>query len=153
MTPVPSKPPQDLAPECRVLTRYLTGTEATSYVLEKYQAGHASLQATHGASPTWFDGVLLAVARRGPPGPAIVDNYSRWFAPRSLVRHKLTLLLAVLEYSPEFYRTVTSANVGARWALMGGLMLAGLREAAALLIGVVVLGPVHLAAATTRRKR
>ena len=152
MTPLPSTPSQGLAPECRVLTRYLVGTEATAYVLEKYQAGHASLHTAYGASQTWFDGVLLTLARSVPFGPGLVDNYSRWFAPRSLVRHKLALLLAVLENSPDFCHHLTSANVGARWALMGGLMLAGFREGAILLIGVVVLGPLHLAAAMTRRK-
>jgi len=131
------------------LTRYLAGAEATTYILEKYRAGHAGLHLAYGTSPTWFDGVLLALARRAPFGPGIVDNYSRWFAPRSLVRYKLTLLLAVLEHSPETCRSVTAAKAGTRLGLMSGLIVAGLREAMLLFMGVVVLGPLHLAAAAT----
>ena len=152
MTAVPSEATRALAAECQVLTRYLTGTDATPYVVDKYQAGHASLHAACGPSPTWFDGVLLALARHGPYGPRLVDNYTRWFSPRSVVRHKFALLLAVLEFSPEFHRPVTSAKIGARWALIGGLMLAGLLEAAVLLMSVIVLGPLHVYALTTRSR-
>ncbi len=153
MTGVPSKASPDLAPECRVLTRYLTGSDAATYVLEKYQACHAGLHAACGAPPSWFDRVLLVLARRAPFGAGVVDTYSRWFAPRSLVRHKLTLLLAVLEHSPEFYGPMTSATVGPRWTVIGRLMLAGLRESAVLLISVLVIGPLHVYAITTGRQR
>ncbi len=152
MTGVPLTPSDALTPECQVLTRYLTGAEATQYVLEKYQAGHAALHATCGTPPTWFDHVLLAVTRRGPLGAGLVDSYTRWFSKRSVVRYKLTLLLAVLENSPGFYHRVTSAIVGSRWAVLGRLTLTALREAVVLLVGVVIFGPLNLVAAATRRK-
>ncbi len=152
MTDMPPRPSGALTPECHVLTRYLAGAEATPYVVEKYQAGHAALHDTCGAAPTWFEHLLLAVARRGPLGAGLVDSYTRWFNKGSVVRYKLTLLLAVLENSPGFYHPVTSAVVGARWAVVGRVMLTALREAVVLLLGVVIFGPLNLVAAATRRK-
>lgn len=151
MTDAASQSLQGLAAECRVFTRYLTRTEATPYVLDKYRSCHRSLHVPSEALSTWFDGFLLALARLGPFGTGLVDTYSRWFAPRSVMRHKLALLLAVLEHSPEFYRPVTSARVGARWTVLGSLALTGLREAAFLLMGVALLAPLHLVAGLTRR--
>jgi hypothetical protein len=152
MTGAPPTPSETLGPECRVLTRYLAGAEASPYVLEKYQAGHAGLRIACGAAPTWFDNFLLAVASRGPLGAGLVDSYTRWFSQRSVVRYKLTLLLAVLENSPGFYHSVTSATVGKSWAVFARLTFAGLREAVVLLVGVVIFGPLNLVAAATRRK-
>jgi hypothetical protein len=141
-----------LARECHVLTRYLAGTEATDYVLEKYQACHASLPKASKPPPPWFDQLLLAVARRGPLGAGLVDSYTRWFSPGCVVRYKLTLLLAVLENSPGFHGRVTSATIGTRWAVIGSLTLAGLREAVVLPVGVVMFGPLNLLAVATRQK-
>jgi hypothetical protein len=128
MTETAPSPSEALAPECHILTRYLTGTDATPYVLEKYQEGHIGLYNAYGASPPWFDRALLAIAQRGPFGTGLVDSYTRWFCPGSIVRYKLTLLLAVLG---------------------SGVVLAGLREATILLAGIVVLGPLHVWAVTT----
>jgi len=149
MTETAPSPSEALALECHILTRYLAGTDATSYVLEKYQEGHIGLYNAYGVSPPWFDRALLAMAQRGPFGTGLVDSYTRWFCPGSIVRYKLTLLLAVLEHSPKFARPVTSATVGSRWMIGGGIVLAGLREATILLAGIVVLGPLHVWAVTT----
>jgi len=145
-------PVDPLAHECRALTRYLTGTEVTPYVLEKYHLCHTSLPTASEPPPPWFDRALLRVARSGPLGAGLVDSYTRWFSPGSVVRYKLTLLLAVLENSPGFHDRVTSAIVGTRWGVISSLTLAGLREAVALLVSVVIFGPLNLLAVATMRK-
>lgn len=150
---LPLPPPREVVTECQTLARYLTGMEPSAYILEKYHACSAGLQAMRGSSPTWFDNALMSLARRGSFGTALVDTYARWFAPRSLVRYKLTLLLAILENSPDSHVRVTAATTGDRWTLVRQLILVGLRETAALVVATIILGPLHACAALSRKPR
>jgi hypothetical protein len=62
-----------------------------------------------------------------------------------MLRRKLILILALLEVSPPHHRLVLPV-VRSRISALTALAFHGLRGLAALAMGVVLFGPVHLAA-------
>jgi hypothetical protein len=132
-----------LARECEVFTRYLTGRGPTPYVTGRYADAHAVLGGMepgdgHGRS-------LLRVSRAGPVAWRIADAWARIAAPRSALRRKLVVLLAILEVSPPFAAALDQPG-GRRtleWARIAG---SGVVTVIALIIGVVLFLPVRLVA-------
>lgn len=131
-----------LAREADIFARYLAGAAATPYQAERYAAGQAALPPT----ATAFDEAQLALARTHPVLTRAADAYGRLLAPRSLLRHKLVLMLAVLESSAPSHRAFAPAGASAAAAL-ARLVLAGGAFAVALALGVAVCGPLHLGTA------
>ncbi len=134
--------PTKLEAECRVFTAYLAGQEADRYVIDKYVQAHGACQGLN--ERTRFESWLGAVARANRRLTRIADAYARIFAPHSVLRHKLVLLLAILEISPPFYRALET--VRRRGTLGHFLALTGHGVAASisLLLGSLVLLPAHL---------
>lgn len=128
-----------LAREAEVFARYLADAPATPYVVERYAAGHVALPAAAAAG----DDVVLFAATIHPALTRVADAYARVFAPRSLLRHKLVLLLAILESSPGTHqafalRPASPVGVVLRLAASGAAF------ALSLVVGVVLIGPRHL---------
>jgi len=132
-----------LTEECRVFTRYLAASRPTAYVVDQYIKAHHT-------SPKFlpadvFDQRLVGFARRHPLSARLADSFARVFAPSSLLRRKLVLLLAILETAPPTCHVIDRPPSSNRMVLAGwlaaktALWLIGLLAAAALLLPVRVV--------------
>jgi hypothetical protein len=133
--------PTDLERECRVLTRYLTGSEPTPYVIEKYCNAHRTSGAFEGTS---LDHWLTNLACAKPLFTLPADAYARFFASHGLLRRKLILLLAILEVSPPFFKALD--RPGNKGVLLQGVEVA-FRMAlffAAFLVGILFILPASI---------
>ena len=90
--------------ECRVFTRFLVRASATPYVVDRYLEAHR-LSDTF-APASGVDRALVTVARWSPAVTQMADAYARLCARRGVLRKKLVLLLAILETSSPFYRSI-----------------------------------------------
>ena len=144
---MPSEDKQ-LARECKVLSRYLSGRPAEGYVLEKYCDAHR--RTTVFAATSAFDRILLSLARIHPALTTIVDTYARFFVPGCALRRKLIVLLAVLESSAVSQHFLEQTDSESK----GVLLLAFLGRVLPLAIGLTVclmtLLPLQLALGSTR---
>lgn len=133
-----------LPTECRTFSRYLADLEPPEYVKTCYARAWTSAAEPGSASRHAIDLALLKVARLGGVATRIADAYARIFRPRSPLRRRLILLLAILENTPPSAGRLTTPREGNALpigAAMAGMLLASL---ACLLVGVILLGPVHL---------
>ena len=144
LTPM-STPAVVLQTECRVFTRHLIGREPDEYVIRKYTEAHGSLPAL--APSLAVDDPLLRFARRSAVTARLADAYAAMFAPASALRKKLVLLVAILETSRASYQAVDAPLGGSALGALLRLAVTGAGAVAILLLGTVILGPVHLAAA------
>ncbi len=129
--------------ECQTFTRYLTGREATPYVIEKYRQLHAGIAL---GSADELDRKLVEVAARGPWRSQLADAFARRFRPFGPLRRKLALLLAVLEHSPEYYADMTHGTSGNRFIALLSMSFSGLRWLIFTLAGILRFLPAHIAA-------
>ena len=129
-----------------MFTRYLAGREPNDYVRVRYERGHARIPYRQSGGLVAIDRATLSIARWGSFPTRAADSYSRFFRPTGALRQKLVLLYAVLENSPETHTWFNSGVVGGPAALLGGVLASGLASGTALLLGIVVIGPLHLAA-------
>ena len=123
--------------------RYLVSQDPTPYVLSCYQRACSSIAS--GAPLSLIDRGSLALARLGAGPARVADAYARVFRPYGPLRRRLILLLAILENSPPSDRPLNTAREGSRSAIMAGMALTLLGGGGCLLLGIVLLGPVHLA--------
>jgi nucleoside-diphosphate-sugar epimerase len=100
-----------------------------------------------GAPTDRLDRWLLALARSSAPGCTLADAYARLARPYGQVRRRLILTLAVLESSTathSAYDAAITSGAPVAWAAMG---IAGIRWVLRTAAALVLLGPLHLAAA------
>jgi hypothetical protein len=128
--------------ECRVFTRHLLGLEPDAYVAARYRAAHEAQPSL--ASAGRFDDALAGFARRGPVFAKLADSYASLFAPGSLLRRKLVMLLAILETSRPFYRGIDAAIGGRKPLVFARLALSGVVAAASLVAGTLIFVPVRM---------
>ena len=135
--------------ECRAFTRYLVGVNPTEYITSSYQRLLPSADVAHAGSDALIERCLLAAARGGGLPLRMADGYARFFRPRSLLRRRLILLLAILENSES---TGHALNSGAEGTLLSvGLRLVATLAASGLCLaaGVIVFGPLHVVSLAT----
>jgi hypothetical protein len=131
----------ELRAECERMCRYLIGGAPRSYVVEHYVRGHA-------VRPEWFaprsafDHTLEVAARVLPL--RVVDACSRFAASGSVVRRKLVFLLAILENSSPTCDAYETPDVSRPSEFYLRLIPRGILLLGALLVGAVVLPPLHL---------
>ena len=132
------------AAECIALCRYLSSAMPSVYVMDCYERLRPSVQVNERTGSALIERSLLASASLGPIALRAADGYARVFRPRSLLRRRLILLLAILENSPPTERLLNSSDE--RSFLGVGLRLAGTMMASVLctLVGTVLLGPIHV---------
>ncbi len=135
-----------LAREAGVFARYLIGAPAGDYAAEQYAAGHAALPTS--CPPPAAGRVLVRVAAAHPLLTRIADAYVRLFAPRSLLRHKLVLLLAILESSAGSHPAFAPRPASPLGVVLR-LAAAGTAFAFCLVAGIILLGPLHLVSRVT----
>jgi nucleoside-diphosphate-sugar epimerase len=137
----PVEDPATLARECATFTAHVVGGAPTPAVVDAYVRAHT-------VSPrfdpeTAFDRRLVAFARRHRAAARFADQYARLAAPTSLLRRKLVLLLAILETTPPHYRAIDAPLAGGRLGTVAALAGRGVAAAAAAIVAVVVLAPLH----------
>lgn len=133
----------ELARECGVFTRHISGRPATARVVSQYAAAHRVLG---GMTPRdGHERWLLRVARTGPAACRIADAWARLASPRGALRRKLVVLLAILEVHPPYAEDLDQPRDGRglEWVRMAA---SGLTFAGALAIGVVLFLPMRLLA-------
>lgn len=133
--------------------RYLTGEDPTGYVLACYERSHAAAAAGDDPPVVLVDAALDSLVRLGAFPARIADGYARWFRPFGPLRRRLILLLAILENSPPTDQPLNSAREGSAVAVAGGMAVALLGSGVCLVLGVVLLGPLHLVALLRSRPR
>lgn len=127
--------------EGAVLARYLSGKKAPDYVLDKYVA-------FHDAYPDRLDGFdrrLLRLAQMLPLVLRLGDAYTAQFARGSALRRKLVLMLALLEVTPPACEEFEGPS-GSPLGTWFGLGMRAAAEAVCLVLGTLLLGPLHLIA-------
>jgi hypothetical protein len=143
--------PSALARECQVFTALLAGRPADDYVFAKYTEAHQNCPALSDGQR--FDGFLIAFARRNGFFARLADAHARIFAPRSLLRRKLVLLLAILETCPPYHRLVGEVEAAhPAWvglAIVWSVATAVLR----LLMAAVLFLPVQAVLGLIERER
>lgn len=140
-----------LESECRVFTRFLIGVAPEAYVIEKYVEAHGKVAALTGGDA--FERRMVRIAARGPVLAKAVDAYARLAAPRSLLRNKLVLLLAILESCAPSYRlleAVDGAAVPVQFLRLAGR---GLLGAVSILLGAALVVPLRLASPRAAREK
>ncbi len=131
--------------EAALFCRYLVGASASSYVVAKYASGQKVLPgATGRARGDAFGERLVRFALRGRVHTQLADTYARFFAPYSLLRQKLVLMLAILENSPEIGRALNSSLSASRIATCVSLLQHALGTATSLVVAVLLLGPLQI---------
>lgn len=133
--------PVTLERECRTLVRVFSRAPASPYLLSKYIEAHRSLDQF--VPRTAFDSWLLRFACGGTSLARVADSYARHFAPRSTLRRKLILILALVEVMPPYHRAIAPA-VRSSILAFAVLIGQGLAGAVLLLPGILLIGPVHL---------
>jgi hypothetical protein len=125
--------------ECRVFARYLSGQDASPYLLEKYSDFHQKMEASLGRDP--FDDFLVRTASRGTLWAACADSYSRLFRPTCALRKKLILVLALLECAPPSFEVLDNIPAGGFIGAMVRLAATSAKFIAASVAGAVLFTP------------
>jgi hypothetical protein len=133
-TPAPA-----LAAEARVLARVLTGSGPSDYVIAQYVRAHQHLPL---APETPFDRTLVAFATGGTWAARAADAYARFTAPGSVLRRKVSVMIAILESTAPSDRAFAPADAPLATAL-ARLVGTGLVFAVFLLAGILLVGPRH----------
>lgn len=131
----------DLDGECDVFTRHLIGCGADAYVRTKYAEAHTALPTLkpHDA----FDSFLVTFARRGPLLAKLAGAHAALFAPASLLRKKMVLLLAILETCPPTHRMIDAPLGGRPVPALLVLALIGVLAVLGLVVGSLILLPIR----------
>lgn len=135
-----------LARECRTLFGYVFGGEPAPALVERYLAGHRALGARLRAPSDGLDGLLLRAARRGRLLARLADTYARLFRPGALIRRKLSLLVAIVESTPEGASAFDSPDAPAGLRFLGTAAVRALGFALALAASVALFAPAALLA-------
>jgi hypothetical protein len=136
--------------ECRVFASYLTKRKPGGYICEKYCRGNAIFGMDDPGKFVKFDRLLVNFGKLNVFFTRIADAYSRIFYPKSLIRKKLTLLLAILEsYGPTYQHLDSIKSAGK--AMVGiKLGLNGILYFIILVLSFVVWMPVKIILGTNK---
>ena len=130
--------------ECRTFGRYLSGAEPTEYATRCYLRLLPSAAVPEDANSLLIERALVAAGRVGPLPLRIADAYARFLVPRSLLRRRLILLLAILENSAPAERTFNSGAEQSLPVLAAQLVVTLVASGLCLVAGVIAFGPVHI---------
>ena len=130
--------------ECRAFTRYLVGASPTEYITSSYRRLLPSSAIPHETSVVLIERYRLAAGRVGSLPLRMADGYARFFRPRSLLRRRLILLLAIVENCGPHERLLNSGAEGSLLSVGLGLAVTGVASGLCLVAGVLVFGPLDL---------
>jgi hypothetical protein len=130
--------------ECIVFTEYLIQNAPNAYVLSKYRDAHVSSIVFRNLSPSTFDLILLGLADLHPWALALVDSYSSVLFRSSAVRKKMVLLIAILESCSPSHIYFDKPESKGLLSFALKMFWQGCIFAINLLLGIVLLLPIHL---------
>lgn len=130
--------------ECRTFGRYLSGADPTDYATRCYLRLLPTAAVPAGAHTLLIERALVRAGRAGSLPLRIADAYARFFVPRSLLRRRLILLLAILENSAPAERTFNSGAEDSLPVLAVQLVVALVASGLCLIAGAIAFGPVHI---------
>ena len=136
--------------ECRAFTRYLVGTDPTEYITNSYHRLLPSAGVPHETSAVLIERSLLAAGRAGSLPLRMADGYARFFRPRSLLRRRLILLLAIVENCEPNEGVLNSGAEGSLVSVGLRLMVSLVASGLCLIAGVILFGPLHLLSLANR---
>ncbi len=93
----------------------------------------------------------MGFASKGRIPTKLADAHAALFAPATLLRKKLVLLLAILETCPPSYRTIDAPVGGSPLAAIVALTVTGLSAVVSLVIGSLILLPIRAVLAVGSR--
>jgi hypothetical protein len=128
--------------ECERFTQYLLDGPVYPYAVRKYVQAHQVCDDF--STGDAFDLFLVRAARVHWVVTKAADGYARFFAPRTLLRKKLVLLLAILETSSPSSRFLESAVIMPLPLLLLRLAVRGLLSTLSFTAAVVVFLPAQL---------
>lgn len=128
--------------ECDVFASYLLGVSPTAFVQGKYAGAHRISTRLTGESA--FDEFLVRVASRHRLLVRAADAWARVFAPGSLLRRKLILLLAILETCPRTGAEIDALPAQGKPRLFASVGVSLAASAASLVFGMLLFEPVRL---------
>lgn len=141
---------EGLAAECSALVHYLVGQPATAPMQAYYARAHATIPYRKGGPLAAVDDPLVSAIASGGVILRAADAYARFFRPTGPLRQKVTLVLAIVENSPETHAALNRAAVGPRWRVLTDVALAGVGFLLCLGLGLLVFGPQQLTSGRTR---
>jgi hypothetical protein len=100
-----------------------------------------------------FELALMEFAVRHVLCAKMADAYASRFCRNTLLRRKLVLLLALAEVTPPFFHEIDNPDRYWRVGIILKLAAKGCAYAAALGVGMIVLGPLHLVRTNARPRR
>lgn len=124
--------------------RYLLGQDAPERLLDEYVRWHETMRPDRGAA---IDRALVAAARRSTVLLALADAYARRLRPRTALRQKLVLVLALAEVTPPLHEVLDRPPESGVAAFFRAAIARGAVAALLLLTSLAVFGPLHLATA------
>jgi hypothetical protein len=136
--------------ECQVFFHYLCDLRMDPYIVAKYCEAHRKVPA-YTPSPG-FDQLLVRFAAMGSSFTRMADSYSRFFVPRSTLRKKLILLVAILESSSAGAAFLDIVDTESKLLFTGRLVLQGMKFVTNLAMGTALLFPCYLAHALISHK-
>lgn len=147
-------PTKDLERQCRLFSLYLVSREPSGYVTAQYLEAHRTHPEFSNVRLDFFNRTLLRAALTSRPAASAADAYARILAPRSMLRKKLILLLALLEISPGSFDALEAPTAGSTARAYVALAGRCARFAVLLALSSIFLLPTQLvsrAADATRR--
>jgi hypothetical protein len=134
-------PTDALAREADVFARLLAGVPGSPAAVEAYVSAHEREVFRRG---TPFQKTLAGHAARGVFHARVADGYARLFDPHGPLRHKLVLMLAILECTPPTHSRLDAPIGGGFCAAVVRLAGYGLRGAFCTALGVLIFHPRRL---------
>ncbi len=136
-----------MASECRAFARHLTDAEPTEYVMRCYERLLLSAHLPEPIASALIERALLAAGRSGGLMLRIADAYACVFRPRSALRRRLILLVAILENSPSSASYMNSGDEGSFVAVGLRMIVSTATSVLCAMAGVVIFGPAHVVSA------
>jgi hypothetical protein len=128
--------------ECRILCQSLVGFAPDQYIIDCYQK---ALAEDRWYPKIAFDRLLCRLIFLGPWIIQFLDSYTRYLFRDSLFRHRLILMVAIVENSKTGFSRVNLDRTDQSRVLLPFLCFYYVAVfAITLIIGVVVLSPIHL---------
>ena len=134
----------NLTQECLVFCRYLSGVSPDSYILKKYYDANKINDETYRNQGTFFEKLLIILARIHPLCTQIVDTYAVFLFKNAIIRKKLVLLLAILESCPANKHKLDYTDQHSKFVLFLIIICKLLTFTLILCFAIVILLPLHI---------
>ncbi len=130
--------------ECKTFCKYLSGLKANGYVIENYIKYHNISNLENKKDKPFFDKFLIKLASLHPLLTKPIDIYTKFLKPQTVLRYKLSYLLAILEVSPPYYKNIETTEGIEKYKFLLLLVLKGGVFGVQLLVSIILLLPFDL---------